>query len=112
MGFSETIEGRLTNGETKKKLEMIYKLQPEEIKKLLADAPKQAADYVSRYTFWAQSMAGMPAEVQYNIAHQLIRAYSVYMLCLADVKAAMPNAPVSDAVNKAMAATAAPSFMS
>lgn len=108
--YDDIIESRMTNGDVNNKLREMYN---DGIKAdgdggladLLREQPRTAYDYICRYTFWAQCMAGRyTSETQYQIMHQLVRAYAMHAALVGDIAAKVPTAVLGEIQQSVMAA--------
>ena len=76
--FENTLEGRMTSGNAHRNLELLYGKMPETQKAVLDRLPECSFDYITRYTFWAQNMQKLTPKAQYEVMHQLVRAYALF----------------------------------
>lgn len=78
LGFDKTPEGHYTDYRSRDVLRELYDGTTDDVRQLLSNQPISAADYVNRFVFWVQAIKGRDPEEQYNIVHQLIRAYATH----------------------------------
>lgn len=103
--YDDIIEGRLTNGEVRDKLREMYEEGDKDAAALLREQPETAYDYICRYTYWAQAMAGRyDSPTQYAIMQQLVRAYAVHAALIGDLVTKVPTAKLEDIQRSLMAA--------
>lgn len=76
--FSEAPEGHYCEMHTRDVLLDLYAQQDADTQQLLAEQPVSASDYINRFVFWTRASQSLSIDEQYNIVHQLIRAYAVH----------------------------------